>query len=538
MLFLKAEHIEKSYGGRTIFSIDSLYVYHNDRIGLVGRNGEGKSTLLTTLAGTAELDAGSIERYGSIAYIPQLEDVSQSVTAELHAKWQLPYHSNEQMSGGEQTRLKIASTLTSNAHMLIADEPTSHLDAAGIGQLERELSAYQGAMLLTSHDKQFLNRLCTVIWEIADGGVTVYEGNYDAYIEQKQLQKDKQEREYKEYIQEKDRLKQAARELRVKSDGIKKAPTRMGNSEARLHKRSAGKQKAKLNRAAEAIESRMEQLDKKERPKDQDTIVFDLAEFPVLHSKRVLQFNGCPLAIGERLLKERIEGEVKLGQRLAIVGENGSGKTTLLNLIVERRSQLSIAQPAKIGFFTQHLMNLNNQQTILENVMNDSPYNQTFVRKVLAKLAFKREDVHKKASVLSGGERMRASMAKIFLGNYNVLVLDEPTNYLDLETKEALTEVLSAYPGTIIFVSHDRDFVKKLATHQLSLDDALPVVKASNSSKRPQVIEEAHEPDLLTIEMQLTETLGRLSTVMNEEEKSKLDQQFQALLKEKKRLQQ
>ncbi|MCM2676225.1 ribosomal protection-like ABC-F family protein [Alkalicoccobacillus plakortidis] len=444
MLFLKVDHLEKSYGGRTIFSIESLYLYDQDRIGLVGRNGEGKSTLLSMLAGTADPDAGVVERYGSVSYVPKLEELDSEISADLNGKWKLADQGQDQISGGEQTRRKIAQALTSNANVLIADEPTSHLDVAGIEQLEHELQAFKGAILLTSHDKDFLNKLCTAIWEIEAGQVTVYEGNYDAYLKQKQIETDKSQREYQEYTREKNRLEQAARQLKAKSDGIKKAPSRMGNSEARLHKRSAGVQKAKLNRAAEAMETRSRKLEKKEKPKEHEPIVFDLAEFPALHSKRIIQFNGSPVKVGSVTLKQHVNGEVSLGSRLAIIGGNGSGKSTLLNQIVNHDPSLTIAQPAKIGFFNQHQENLENNKTILENTMKDSPYNQTFIRKMLARLAFKRDDVHKKANVLSGGERMRASLVKVFLGNYNVLVLDEPTNYLDLDTKEALTEVLAA----------------------------------------------------------------------------------------------
>ena len=493
---------------------------------------------MSILAGTAKPDAGQVERYGSVAYVPQLEELDQEVSPDLNGKWKLADEEQDQVSGGEQTRRKIAQALTSNANVLITDEPTSHLDQAGIEQLESELNTFKGAILLTSHDKDFLNQLCTSIWEIEAGQVTVYEGNYDAYLKQKQIEQEKGKKEYQEYTQEKDRLKQAARQLKAKSDGIKKAPSRMGNSEARLHKRSAGVQKAKLNRAAEAMETRAEKLDKKEKPKEHEQIVFDLADFPALHSKRVVQFNGCPVTIGDRVLKAKIEGEVRLGSRLAITGGNGTGKTTLLRMVVDRHSNMMIAQPAKIGFFSQHQESLDDSKTILENIMKDSPYNQTFVRKVLAKLAFKREDVHKKASVLSGGERMRTAMANVFLGNYNVLVMDEPTNYLDLETKESLTEVLSAYPGTIIFVSHDRSFVSSLATHVLSLGDPVPMVMPLDPpSDSTQASKEVNEqPDLLTIEMQLTEILGRLSIEINEEEKAELDQRFQELLKVKQRL--
>ncbi|WP_375088459.1 ribosomal protection-like ABC-F family protein [Peribacillus sp. RS7] len=540
MLFLKANDLKKSYGNREVISVDSLHLYSHDRIGLVGKNGEGKTTLLSILAGVKEPDSGYIESYGTVSYIPQIEETEQEISGELTSIWKLPNENQEMVSGGERTRRKIAAALTSNADVLIADEPTSHLDVFGIEQLEKDLKSFNGAILLTSHDKSFLNHLCTTIWEVEKGKVTVYEGNYEAYTSQKQAKTEKENKEYEEYTREKNRLKQAAQNLQAKSDSIRKAPKRMGNSEARLHKRSSGKQKAKLNRSAEAIETRIDKLAKKEKPKEDTPIIFDISEFPSLRSKRVIRFNGCSLSVGSRMLKQHIYGDVPLACRLAINGQNGSGKTTLLKKIVERHADLYVAKPAKVGFFAQQQENLNESKTVLENVLEDSPYNQAFIRTVLSRLAFKGNDVHKQVTVLSGGERVRASLAKVFLGNYNVLVLDEPTNYLDIHTKEALTEVLKAYPGTIIFVTHDRSLIQSLATHALSFEDETPRVRAVNQeSPNLNTGKEGHQDkqaEFLMIEVQIIETLGKLSSVMNEEEKEELDREFLQLLKKKKEL--
>ncbi|MDF9762105.1 macrolide transport system ATP-binding/permease protein [Peribacillus simplex] len=540
MLFLKANDLKKSYGNREVISVDSLHLYSHDRVGLVGRNGEGKTTLLSILAGVNEPDSGHIESYGTVSYIPQIEENEQEISGVLTSIWKLPDEDQEMISGGERTRRKIAAALTSNADVLIADEPTSHLDVFGIEQLEKDLKSFNGAILLTSHDKAFLNHLCTTIWEVEQGKVTVYEGNYEAYTKQKQAKTEKEKKEFEEYTREKNRLKQAAQNLQGKSDSIRKAPKRMGNSEARLHKRSAGKQKAKLNRSAEAIETRIEKLAKKEKPREDPPIIFDISEFPSLHSKRVIRFNGCSLKVGSRMLKQHIYGDVPLACRLAINGQNGSGKSTLLKKIVKRHTDIYVAKPAKIGFFAQQQENLNESKTVLENILEDSPYNQAFIRTLLSRLAFKENDVHKQVSLLSGGERVRASLAKVFLGNYNVLVLDEPTNYLDINTKEALIEVLKAYPGTIVFVSHDRSLIQSLATHVLSLEDEPLRVRTVNqeSTKLDKGMDghQVKQDELLMIEVQIIDTLGKLSRVMKEEEKEELDREYLQLLNKKKEL--
>lgn len=534
MLILKANDINVSCGDREILSIESLSIYDGDRIGLVGKNGEGKTTLLSILADVKEPDSSDIKRYGTVAYVPQLTETNQELSSQMASMWKLPADNHDKMSGGEQTRRKIAAALSSDAKLLIADEPTSHLDINGIEQLEGDLEAFQGAILLVSHDTAFLNKICTTIWEIGQGKMTIYEGNYNVYKVQKEKGLKRKQQDYEEYIHEKNRLEQAAADLQAKSHSLKKAPSRMGNSEARLHKRAVGKQKAKLNRSVEAMKTRVEKLDKKEKPKEEAAISFDISEFPTLHSKRVVQFNDCTLKIGAKLLKQSISGDVWNKSRLAITGPNGSGKSTLLNKIVERHPELVIAKPVKIGFFAQNQENLVEAKTILENILLDSPYNQGFIRTVLSRLAFKGDDVHKKVAALSGGERVRVSLAQAFLGNYNVLVLDEPTNYLDIGTKEALIEVLKAYPGTVIFVTHDRSFVDSLATHILSFDGEYPRV-ASLSEKGTKAKAQTNEAERLAIEMKMTEVLSRLSTAINEEEKQELDKKFQQLLEEKKK---
>ncbi|WEK53546.1 MAG: ABC-F family ATP-binding cassette domain-containing protein [Candidatus Cohnella colombiensis] len=538
MLMIKANNLTISYGNRDIISDATLYMYKGERIGLVGRNGEGKSTLLSLLASMLDPDTGTIERYGSIAYIPQLDDCDDSANAIFSKKWGLPEKERAMISGGESTRRKIASALSSNANVIIADEPTSHLDVEGIEQLEVELLAFDGALLLTSHDKVFLNKLCTQIWEIERGKLTFYEGNYDAYLVQKGQQREKEKKDYGEYVRERERLTKAARQLKEKSNAIKKAPSRMGNSEARLHRRSSGQIKAKLNRAVDAIESRIEQLETKERPKEADAIIFDVASFSTLHAKRVVQFQGCSLQVGDRLLKSHIHGEVLTQSTLAIIGPNGSGKSTLVKKIVSLDPELRIAGASKIGYFSQHLDNLIASATILDNVRSESRYNETFIRTVLSRLAFKRDDVHKRVEDLSGGERMRASLAKVFLGDYNVLVLDEPSNYLDLQTKDSLIEVMKAYPGTIVMVTHDRSMVDALATHVLSMGEEVPRVRMVDQRLIDECSEgeNDHQDELLTIELEIIDVLGKLSKVLGDLEKQGLESRFQQLCSRKARL--
>ena len=532
MLLLAASKIEKSYGDRLIIKVDQLTVYHGERIGIVGKNGEGKSTLLKMLANELKPDQGTVQLYCPIAYIPQLEGVDiEEAESKLKRSWKVP--NGEALSGGEKTRLKVASALLSEAKLIIADEPTSHLDVDGVEKFEKGMREFAGGVILISHDRELLNKVCTSIWEIDSGTIQCYEGNYNDYVDQKQHQKERHLFEYDQYTKEKHRLEQAALEKSQKSKSLKKAPSRMGNSEARLHKRSVGQKKAKLDKRVKAIQTRITQLEKKEKPKTEKKIIFDMNQFKQIHSKTAISFHQVSAKFDARMLFSNLNGAIKPGSKVALMGNNGAGKSTLLNMIANGHEGIAVAT-VSLGFFHQHLENLVENKTILENVKESSYYSEQLIRTVLSRLQFKREDVHKKVYVLSGGERVKTALVKVFLGNYNVLLLDEPTNYLDLPTIEALQAVLKDYPGTIIFATHDRYFVENLATHILTIENNNSFLKDCDSiHESKKIVTRQEKEDLLAIEMELTETLSKLSMTSNIEEKQLLEVKYLELLRKK-----
>ncbi|MBM7602398.1 macrolide transport system ATP-binding/permease protein [Metabacillus crassostreae] len=539
MLLLAANKIEKSYGDRCIIKVDSLKVYNGERIGIVGKNGEGKSTLLKILVNELEPDHGTVQIYCPIAYIPQLDasDINE-ISSELVSQWRIPNEKNCVLSGGEETRKKIAAAVSSNAKLIIADEPTSHLDVQGVEKFEKETKEFNGAVVIISHDRELLNTICTSIWEVDSGGIHCFEGNYHDYIEQNQQLKNRQWIEYENYTKEKQRLEQAALEKSKKSKSLKKAPSRMGNSEARLHKRSVGQKKAKLDKGVRAIQSRIEQLEIKTKPKTEEKIVFDRTHFNQLHSKTAISFDRVTATLGNKMLFLDFSGSIKPGEKVAVIGKNGVGKSTLLNMIVSGHEGISIAKPVAIGYFHQQLENLDEHKSILENVKEASQYTEQFIRTVLSRLQFKREDVHKKVAMLSGGERVKTALIKVLLGNYNVLLLDEPTNYLDIHTKEALQMVLNDYPGTIIFVSHDRYFVKAMASHIISIENKMASFREIDNSNDASEIEMKHEREvnLIAVDMDLTEIISKLSITSNIVEKNLLEEKYLELLRIKNEL--
>lgn len=542
MLLMKGQQIKKSYGEREIISLDQFSIYDQDRIGIVGLNGSGKSTLLKLFASEIVPDEGVIESYTTIAYIPQLEDIYHIAADHfpvgnfLNSKEDL----QTTLSGGERTRLKIDQALNTRAPLLLADEPTSHLDLDGIVKLEETLISYKGAVVLISHDKTLLNHVCNKIIEVEDGNVAFYKGNYDDYESTKERIRANQLFEYETYLKDKERLMQAAVEKKEKSEQMKKAPSRMGNSEARLHKGSTRQKKGKVSEQSKRLLKRLAMLEEKEKPKEDVHVAFDLKYFYTLHAKYAVQAKELSFSFGKKKIFNDLSFTVPTGASCAIIGGNGAGKTTLAKLINSKPIEnLTISEKAKIGYYTQDLSQLDGSKTILEEIKENSRYPEAFIRTICARLLFAGDAVLKKIGDLSGGERAKVALAKIFLGDYNVLLLDEPTNYLDIHTKNELTAILKAYPGTIIFISHDRDFIQSLADQLLIFHKTKAIESFCGSylewdQKQQGPGSNDLNHDSLILEMELTSVLSQLSTAEDPQEKQKLEKRFNELLQLKK----
>lgn len=544
MYILEARNIEKSYRDRVIVKFNELQAHDDERIGIVGLNGAGKTTLLDILSGEQTPDDGQVMHYGPVSVIRQLEDDGQAATPGLESKWQVIRLEKEKMSGGERTRRKIARALEQNAVMLFADEPTSHLDLEGIEMLENEMKRYKGAVFLISHDRELLDAVCTRMIEVENGEIHEYSGNYSAYREQKAHEKERAWFEYEQYTKEKRRLKAATAETGQKAKSMRKTPKRMGNSEARLHKRAVNGKKEKLENKVKAIESRIEHLDQKEKPKEPEAVQFDIQFFSPIHGKIAIQLERLTKRFGDRTLFQELSCSIKPGMKVALVGKNGAGKSTLLNMIASAAEGIRVAGSGKIGYFHQDLSTLDEEKSILENVSEKSPYPETVIRTMLARLLFKQEDVFKPVAVLSGGEKVKVALIKIFLGDFNILLLDEPTNYLDIFTHEELETVLEAYPGTILFATHDRRLMNQLADHVLVIEEQQAVFFEGNytqyvrSKENPEPAAGSDELTLMKLENELAEVIGRLSMQQKEDSKQELENRYQSLLKEMRRIKQ
>ncbi|SDN31192.1 macrolide transport system ATP-binding/permease protein [Fictibacillus solisalsi] len=537
MLLLETTDLEKSFKDKLIVQLkEPLLIHSGDRIGVVGQNGAGKTTLMHMLAGEEPVDKGEVHVYGKISSVFQTAREAET-SEKLKKKWGLNHKMYSSMSGGEKTRLCLAAALEKEPDLLFMDEPTSHLDLDGILQLEQELSSFKGAVVVISHDRAFLDQVCTKIIEIADTVPSFYTGNYSSYQKQKEHKLTRQQFEYETYTKERRRLKEAAKAKTQKVKSMKKKPSRMSYSEAKLGKGKVKSKQAAMMKNVKAMKKRMEQLEKKEKPKEMEYVQFDIAKLSPVHARFAVQVNDMEKTVGQRQLFHEVSFAVKPGMKVALTGPNGCGKTTLMNMILRGHSSVTASQALKIGYFHQNLENVDGERTILENVSEQCPYSKMFVRTVLARMLFKQEDVHKKVKVLSGGERVKTALAKIFLGDFNLLLLDEPTNYLDIFTREALEHVLSAYPGTILFATHDRQLMNQVADHLLVFKEgkclffqgnyaAFEQQHAKEIQQEPFVAQE----ELLTLELERADLIGRLSMPGKGAEKEMLEQRYQELL--------
>ena len=531
---LELKNIAKLVGERRLFRSGRLQINKGDRIGVVGRNGAGKSTLLAIMAGKITVDAGEVVRRCEPALISQLDAPDRSIPPidpVLARHWQVSPAAAGQMSGGERTRCKIAAALSEKPLLLLADEPGANLDIKGIELLQSTLQSFPGALVIVSHDRQILDSLCTTIWEIADGELTPYRGNYSSYLTQKETVRLQRQRQYEGYLREKSQLEQAIADRQSRSAATRKTPSRMGNSEARLHKMGNQKAKASLDKAVKALETRLEKLGTAVKPGAAPTIRFDLAAADGLYSKMVIQGSGITKAFGSRILFQDAAVSIANGQKIALIGDNGCGKTTLLKLILRRQPPLAVSPQVRIGYFAQGADNLAPGQSILANILSTSVQPEEFVRRLLARLLFRGDAIDKKAAVLSGGERTRVCLAKIMVSEANVLLLDEPTNYLDLPSLEALETVLAAYPGTVVFASHDRRFVDKVATGLLLIEAGKLRAFPGNYTDLLQTRASAVSAEnTLLLEHRLAEIVSRLALTTDKAELERLDKEYRQLL--------
>lgn len=438
------------------------------------------------------------------------------------------------MQRGEITRMRL-SRIPFGARLLLLDEPTANLDLPGCRLLEEKLRQ-QETFVLVSHDRELLDRLCNRIWYLEGGGLRCYDGNYTAFEQAQELEKLTQTRAREQYLREKRHLEEAVQELRAQSAQVRKAPRRMGNSEARLHKMGDQKGKKTIDRQRKALQSRLEKLEKVEQVREIPPMQLDFSLTHPPRSKTVLQVKKLHFGYPHTpdLLKE-ISFTLENGDKMALMGRNGSGKSTLLGLIAQGHAGIQCSPQARLGFLNQDLSTLLPQHTVLENARLRAVQREDVVRTVLNRMLLPKACWDKQAGLLSGGEKMKLCLCQLILSDCNVLVLDEPTNYLDLPSLRALERMLGEYPGTVLLVSHDQAFVRHTATRLLFLQEGRAQVFNGTLDAWEEEKRASPQADAAlrrsALQMRMTELIGRISAAAPGE-KAQLEQAYDACLAE------
>ena len=515
MIILQANKIERSFAGEVLFDNISLQVDERDRIALVGKNGAGKSTLLKILVGEEEPTSGEInkKRDLSLSYLAQdsrfessntiydemlhvfddlrktektlrqmelemgektgadLEKLMQdydrlseefrqaggfTYEADIRAilngfkfdesMWQMKI---EELSGGQNTRLALAKMLLEKPNLLVLDEPTNHLDIETIAWLENYLVNYSGALLIVSHDRYFLDKVATITLDLTKHSLDRYVGNYSSFVEQKEQKLLTEAKNYEKQQKEIAALEDFVNRNLVRASTTKRAQSRRKQLE------------------------KMERLDKPEAGSKSAHMTF--------HSDKtsgnvVLTVEEAAVGYDDQILSEPINLDIRKMNAVAIVGPNGIGKSTLIKSIVGQipfiKGEARFGANVEVGYYDQTQSKLTPHNSVLDELWNDFKLTpEVEIRNRLGAFLFSGDDVKKTVGMLSGGERARLLLAKLSMENNNFLILDEPTNHLDIDSKEVLENALIDFDGTLLFVSHDRYFINRVATQVLELSD-------------------------------------------------------------------
>ncbi|GAM16186.1 ABC transporter ATP-binding protein [Mesobacillus selenatarsenatis] len=518
MILLQVNQLSKYFAADLILSNIKFEIQTNDRVALVGRNGAGKSTLLKIIAGYESHDGGEIIRPKGtmIGYLAQNtgleseksiwdemlavfdhlhsmekdlrrleEKMSDSVILSNETEYErvmkeydllqvqfkekggyqyeadirsvlhgLNFHSFDYstkistLSGGQKTRLALAKLLLTRPDILILDEPTNHLDIDTLSWLEQYLQGYDGAILIVSHDRYFLDKVVNQVYEISRHQLTKFPGNYSSYLEQKAAN---YERDLKLFEKQQD-------EISKLQDFIQRNLAR-----------------ASTTKRAQSRRKQLEKIDRMDRPMGDEKSASFSFQIERQSGNDVLKVDTLAVGYQNEVVSRDITFNLSRGDSTALVGPNGVGKSTLLKTIVEKlpsiTGNIQYGSNVSIGYYDQEQAELSSNKKVLNELWDEYPLkSEKEIRTVLGNFLFSGDDVLKIVSTLSGGEKARLALAKLMLQNSNFLILDEPTNHLDLDSKEVLENALIDYPGTILFVSHDRYFINRIATKVLELD--------------------------------------------------------------------
>lgn len=482
---LQLRDLHKDYGEKIILNNINLTIYYGEKVGIIGNNGQGKSTLLNIISGDDKDYSGKCIVEGKVSCLKQSSFVDFSgLPLILEEKgrelleWLKKLHFNgdldkvDKLSGGERTKLAFAIAFLNNPDILLLDEPTNNLDLTGRNIITKIVNDFLGTVIVVSHDKQFLNQTVDKILKLSNGEIKCYVGNYDAYLLEEEKQKKNSEREYEKHKRRVEEIEENIRKVkefaRKSEKNVGKQDKGRGSSYMQTKTKAMVHAKKMNQQVANRITKLEKQLEKgPEKPLELAPIKYSLDVNP-LKTKVAVKFSEVKFAFENKEIFENLSFEIFSGERVGLIGDNGAGKTTLLKLI---SNQLQIDsgeffRPAslKIASMEQDILDLDDSKTITELSMNgDSTYRQNFLSN-LVNMNIDKTRFNTKIKNLSLGERMRIKLNFIILSDANFIILDEPTNHLDIENKDFMEKTLSDFKGTILIVSHDLDFIEKICT--------------------------------------------------------------------------
>lgn len=584
MIVLQVNQLYKSFITDEILSGVKLEVQHRDRVALVGRNGAGKSTLLKIIAGQLSYDSGEIiiPKDIRIGYLEQHAGIDSELSIwdemmtifnslrsqeqklrqleqqmadpqvyedkELYARVMADYDQLQHdfkdaggyqyeadtrsvlhgmqfypedytkpirsLSGGQRTRLALAKLLLSKPDLLILDEPTNHLDIETLSWLEGYLKGYEGAILIVSHDRYFLDQVVSIVYEVSRTKVSKYVGNYSAYLDEKAKNYERDLKMYERQMDEKAKL-----ETFIQKNLARASTTKMAQSRRKVLEKT----------------NWMDSPDGDEKS----------ANFGFTIDRQsgndVLSIDDLAIGFSNNEISKNIGMRVFREDRIALVGPNGVGKSTLLKTIVKDiealRGDIRYGTNVQIGYYDQEQAKLHSNKSVLSELWDEWPLlNEKDIRSILGRFLFSGDDVAKTVNSLSGGEKARLALAKLMMQKSNFLVLDEPTNHLDLDSKEILENALIDYPGTLLFVSHDRYFINRIATKVIELSSAGSFEYLGDYDyyvEKKQELEELAAMKAAETAKNMTETVTQTKTTsMIDKDAKKRERQIRRLIEE------
>ncbi|SDM49833.1 macrolide transport system ATP-binding/permease protein [Fictibacillus solisalsi] len=575
MELIKCYEVQKEFGEQKVLRNVTMEIGQHEKIGLVGANGAGKTTLANIIFGNMLQDGGTVTRFKKklkVGYLRQstsytansLTDLANEqknflqITSRLGLQKVNEWNEEryEGLSGGEKTKMAIAHIWSDNPDILILDEPTNHLDFQGVEWLIKELKSFQGAVLIISHDRYFLDQTVERIVELTDGESHDYIGNYTEYRKEKERRYQAQLHDYENQIKYEQKIQEEISRLNNWSSKAHREAGKTGKMADMRGTKEFYRSKAKsMDKHIKSRIKRLENLELEgvERPKEEAKIQFGW-ENPEKRGKRLVAASDLSKSFGERLLFQNSSFYIQRGERIGLTGPNGCGKTTFLNMLTGKETsdsgELWISPAAKIAYLTQDVTDLNPEKTVLSLIQEllEIRSEAAKARTLLANMGFHETMLKQPIKTLSLGERMRVKLALLILQQHDLLILDEPTNHMDLASREQLEEALHSFNGTLLVVSHDRFFLEKTCEKLLVFRDQT-IFKTEEgfkeymegnrqSSRFKKETNDEKKERKMVIETRITAILGELSVLVpGQKEYMKLDEEFKELMAEKRKLQ-